>query len=635
MRGISPFNSPELPLTSFPIVGNTPSTGEQDYDLENLTFGQFLDSLYPILIISDASECNSNLSVFFKLAADYLKMQDETYHSCSIIALKFLNLNLFIKNHQFCLGKILGLMSVLSQSVAGDCTEDAITLKEVLLIIVLLLFKLCGEEAGDLILSLVISKEEILYTLRDLNFVEILSQFIAGHVRESDHSHVSYVILNFSCNIFFQYLYHIILLSDDEFYSLTRCALIPTLIDDFLSNDNFNNYNLAGKDFEDVSKLIAYEEFKLLLLINEQYMMRSISNKVSENKVIERLLITRKNSVNGICGFINLLVYHMNREESHIIRIQMLKFLYLILSSTNSCKVAYLNDLKILVDIIIRELDDLDYSSDKLSQENCLLALTYLKILHPLLIFTQLNNISPKYKVPQLIEVLSNVIMNCDVVPNETVYERNNEEEELDSYRRSILKTATRCLNISWLRVPRNSHSLKLSGLDSIHNSSSESLASASSLSSKVNELKLKVSSSNQSTDSFSLSRIASVRASSISDYNKHTTSHNLALEEEECQNIFEANNLNVFRLPTLAFQTPLRLSGPLSSIERCPSSAQTLGLLNLPKEYLSKSLPPLPKEATNSHENRSQNSVLQEKARWKKAPPPPPPPSRRRRHHN
>lgn len=644
MQGFSRMDSPELPLTSFPIYSSASPPLEPDFQPNSSSFQHLLDSIYPILVISDARECNSNLSIFLKLAVDYLKTQEETYHTCSILALKFLNLNLFIKNHELCLGKILGLMSIFSKSVAGDHLEEALILKEILLIIVLLLFKLSTNETGPLTLSQAIDQQDIFSTLRNLSFIEILSEFIAGHVRDSDNSHASYVILNFNCNIFFQYLYHIILLNDEEFLSLTTCELIPTLIDDLLSNDNFNNYNLAGQDFDDVSKLIAYEEFKLLLLINEQYMMRSISSRVTENNVIEGLLTTRKDSVNGICGFINLLVYHMNREESHIIRIQMLKFLYLIITSPKSSKLGYLNDLKIVVDIIIRELNDLDYSSDRLSQENRLLALAYLKILHPLLTLTQLNEISPKYKAELIVEVLSDVIMNCEAPSNESSGEEEDIQSNLPSSASSILKTATKCLKISWLKTPRKKVIPRVPGLSNIQNSSAESLISTSSLSSKINNIRLDASDSNSSTDSFSMTRVASVRASSISDYNKHTTSHNLDLEDNKPFNIFEANNLNVFRSMdsttgpykrsgSLDYRTLLDVSSPFSSVERCPSSAQTLGLLNLPKEYLSKkSLPPIPKEVPTRQSIEKKTNLLQEKARYKKAPPPPPPPSRRRR---
>lgn len=83
----------------------------------------------------------------------------------------------------------------------------------------------------------------------------------------------SFVLLKFGCDIVFEYLFHKELLSDNEFTSLTtQTNLIPTLIKYLLSNENFNNYDIDGDDFEDEDKLIAYEEFKLLLLINEQYL---------------------------------------------------------------------------------------------------------------------------------------------------------------------------------------------------------------------------------------------------------------------------------------------------------------------------------------------------------------------------
>lgn len=61
------------------------------------------------------------------------------------------------------------------------------------------------------------------------------------------------------------------MLNNEELNELTKHDLIPTLIKYLLNNDDFHNYDLDGDEFEDESRLIAYEELKLLLLINEQF----------------------------------------------------------------------------------------------------------------------------------------------------------------------------------------------------------------------------------------------------------------------------------------------------------------------------------------------------------------------------
>lgn len=600
----------DVPRTSFPH-------SEQECAApECIPFDEFCDNIQPLLVVSDARECNENLLCFLKLVIDYAKTNPEPYHTCSVLALRFLNLNLFTKNFHLCLAKLLSLVNLFGQPVAGDCPEESHQLKELLLIILLLLFKLTDKNQAsveELRVAEAIDLKTYCRTLADLNFMHIYANFISFHTKTYDVSHPAYVLLKFSCDIVFQYLFHVILLSDDELDQVTNSELIPTLIDDLLSNDNFNNYDLSGDDFEDVSKMIAYEEFKLLLLINEQCMMKSLSSNVLFNTVMECLLDNRKASTSAVCGFTNLLVYHLNREESHIVKILMLKFLYVQLNSQRTAKSAYLNDLKILVDIIIRELNNLDYSATIKSKEVNILALTYMKVLYPLLTSTQLNDVHPKYKAGDLVELLSNVIMNC-----ETDRDSTDENSQIQSTSRSIVKTALKCLSIPWLK----SFKVSQSRFTSLANTSSESLSSLSSLGSRVTSLKLETTDTFSSTESFSINRVASVRASSVSDYNKHTASHNSDIaESSDCpENIFEANNHNVF----------IKRKPEQRALGRPNGSREAAGLLDLPREYLHKKvLPPLP--LAKGPLCMPRLSTLQQKAQRKRAPPPPPPPPRRR----
>lgn len=637
-----------LPVTTFPQ--RSESQIQKDLD----------DQLTPLLVNSDPLACNEHLLAFLKLVVDHLKDHLETYHACLVYALQLLTLNLFLKNFGLCLGKILGLLSALSCPVPGDNESEALHLKEILSIILLLLLKLHGDEGCDL--SSHVDDADLFRALKQLGLVRVVANFVLGHIERSDATHASYVLLKLNCDVIFQYLYHVVLLTDEEFLSLTELPLIPGLITGLLSNDNFNNYELGLSDFEDETKLIAYEEFKLLLLINEQYMMKSLSSKSADNKVFDGLLAQRKDSVNGICGFTNLLVYHMNREELHIIKILMLKFLYLIFTSSYSAKLLYLNDVKILVDIFIRELNDNSYSSES-NGDGGLLAFTYLKVLYPMLSFSELSDLSPEYKACELIEVLRNVVVNCDIGSSDNDDDSfANQDVEKLAQASSIVKAAVKCLSIPWLKragsravTPKLMHNPDASQ-DSI------SLALNSNLHSKMSKLKLEATGSDQSSDSLTFTRVASVRSSSKSDFHKHTTLHNLKETIEE-ENIFEANNHNVF----LATTTSGNIIEPKLSV----------GLLDLPKEYLrDKRLPPLPKDArrrsgksrsdtasrsshgsktsngsggstsnsrsrprsgskserSENHRSREGRTSVNEKGKLKKAPPPPPPPPRRRK---
>lgn len=562
-----------------------------------------------LLINSDPTECNQSLSTYLKTAVDHLLKELEVYHVCSVFALDLLRLNLFTKNFGLCMGKILSLLKVLSDAASDEEVEN---FKSFLLVITLLTFKLHDDPVMGAAFSEHISDEQFVSTLRSLGIISVVGNVLNKHITSSKSSHAAYVLLKFNCDIIFQYLYKVVLLSDEEFDSLTRSPLIPTLIADLTSNDNFNEYDVTYNDFEDEEKLVAYEEFKLLLLINEQYLMKTISCTSRTNRVFEGLLVNRK-GVNVLCGFTNLLVYHLNREESSIIKILMLKFLYTVFTTSYSAKFPYLNDVKILLDIILRELNDLDYSPEQ-PKENCILALTYLKVLNPLLVFSQLSELDPPYKPYEILETLRNVVINCDT----SSYEREYEDVSTKSNFAAIVKSATKCLNIPW--VKKSSNGFKVNSLlNSSKNASSESLVSILSVSSRVANVKLGTLDNTSSTDSLSFTRVASVRASNKDDYNLHTKSHNLELQGLRSKDsMFSINNGNVF----LQDSSKDNSEDPFATF----AAARTEQLLDLPKEYLGGN--------NNSQPNRKPDTLnaRQQKAKVKRAPPPPPPPPRRRR---
>ncbi|EEQ40230.1 hypothetical protein FOB63_003450 [Clavispora lusitaniae] len=592
----------QMPVTTFP---RAEASSEIDKKIEHL------------LINSDPNECNTNFSMVLKAIVDELKVQKETYHTCSVLALKLLRSNLLVRNIRLCVGKLLGLIHMLSENLQAD-PQESLHLKQLVLIILLLLLKLKEDQRS----GICIDHNLLLKTLRALGFAKIMGNFITRQIELSESGHESFVILKFSCDIVFQYLYHIILLSDEEFEALTESPLIPTLISHLLSNDSFNHYNLEEDDFEDESRLIAYEEFKLLLLINEQYMMMSLSANVKENKVFEGLLAQRRDSVNGISGFTNLLVFHMNREESHIIKILMLKFLYVIFTTSSSAKLPYLNDLKILIDIMIRELNDMSYTGED-QASNSFLALTYLKVLYPMLMFSQISELDPGYKAKELVDMLRNIVVNCDVnTTDKTERPRMAQFEQASK----IVKFAVLCLSIPWLKSANRAEKLMSNA-----NTSMESVSSASSLTNRVANLKIQESTS---SDQHFLSQVASVRTSTENDYHKSITSHNLSDDNETSSSMFEDNNHNVFLSP--------KKSHDSASMEL----KDTVVLLNLPKEYLlNKRLPPLPPDMSQDRSSGnlspfspehaySQSTLMPGKVTMPRKSPPPPPPPPRRRHY-
>ena len=575
-------SSTRLPKTTFPTYKN-------DAQIEEKLFSAFCEELSPIFVLSDSAECNKNISIVLKMIVDYLEDQKELFHLCSKLALRVLRLNLFVKNHRLCIAKFLTLLDVLSQPDVGSCDEAAKTLEVFTLVVLLLMLKIFSQADSTDHFN-VIKPAELMLALKDLYFFETICTLISRRAKALDNSRSSYILIKFNCDLVFQYLFHTVLLSESQFAALSESDVIPNVIKHLLCMGCFNNYNSRDEDSEEIRKLISYEEFNLILLLNEQYMMRLLTTSNLTNKVFECLCVEKANSRNGICAFTNILVYHMNREKSHVVKILMLKFLYLIFTLSFSASLPYLNDLKILVDIIIRELDNLNYCSE--DDESSLLALTYAKVLFPLLKFSQLSDLKPAYKPAEIAEVLSNIILNC-----ETSLERTLKSD--GDYSDAIVKTAVKCFSTPCLRTSKPTS--RVAQLITHLNESKDSMCSLSSHKSRTGRLRRESADYSPSTESLSIACVSTVRAASANNYSKT----NQTLVSKKLENLTPSED---------SFYSVFELQQSLNSMSVTNPS------LN------SKVSPPI----RRSRVQPASSSILM-KALQKKAPPPPPTPHQRR----
>jgi hypothetical protein len=138
------------------------------------------------------------------------------------------------------------------------------------------------------------------------------------------------------------------------------------------------------------------------LVLNEQYMLASttlcddITTPFQQtNRVLKCL---------GLCGpqyrtFGENLILLLNRETETSLQLLILKLLYLLFTTQSTYEYFYTNDLKVLVDVIIRNLIDLP--GEKLALRH-----TYLRVLYPLLAHTQLKQ-PPHYKCKEILRALA------------------------------------------------------------------------------------------------------------------------------------------------------------------------------------------------------------------------------------
>lgn len=137
------------------------------------------------------------------------------------------------------------------------------------------------------------------------------------------------------------------------------------------------------RDIDD--EAINYSVVKLILVFNEQFMVATLNN-ADHNEAVDNLILnTLTRRLGSSTTFGENLIFMLNRTADPCLHLLILKLLYLITTTPSLFEYFYTNDLRVLVDVFIRELCDLPEESEALRH-------TYLRVLHPLLTNTQLRN---------------------------------------------------------------------------------------------------------------------------------------------------------------------------------------------------------------------------------------------------
>jgi hypothetical protein len=174
---------------------------------------------------------------------------------------------------------------------------------------------------------------------------------------------------------------------------------------------------------------VNFWKFRVLLILNEQYMYRCgvmIHTEDGVNYVLDSML----KNIKYFQAFNEILVLNFNRGTDVVDQILMMKFLYVVFSNEISNSLVYLNDIKIIVDIIIRQLFDLQSSNYDY------LVCIYLRVLR--CIMTKTDLVDHNYKKNDLKEVLNYICTN---------------EDSSEKVRR----LAQKCIQCDYLNQPNNS----------------------------------------------------------------------------------------------------------------------------------------------------------------------------------
>lgn len=138
------------------------------------------------------------------------------------------------------------------------------------------------------------------------------------------------------------------------------------------------------------------------LVMNEQYMVASASGAVDPTAPATHITnrVVKVLSLHGpsFRTFGENIILLLNRATETSLQLIILKLLYLLFTTQATYEYFYTNDLRVLLDVIIRNLLDLPVEMNTLRH-------TYLRVLAPLLSHTQLSQ-PPHYKRDQILSLL-------------------------------------------------------------------------------------------------------------------------------------------------------------------------------------------------------------------------------------
>lgn len=124
------------------------------------------------------------------------------------------------------------------------------------------------------------------------------------------------------------------------------------------------------------------------------------------------------------------------------LQLLILKLLYLLFTTPPTYEYFYTNDLRVLVDILIRNLLDLPEEASALRH-------TYLRVLYPLLVHTQLRH-PPHYKRTEIRKLLS-VLARGQMIDPQNLEKPFNQWRHFEEVDETTKRLVTRCQKVDWL----------------------------------------------------------------------------------------------------------------------------------------------------------------------------------------
>jgi hypothetical protein len=206
-------------------------------------------------------------------------------------------------------------------------------------------------------------------------------------------------------------------------------------------------FELIEELSSDANDPYHYPTIRVLLILNEQYMCYAVSPE-SHPTLTNRIIKVLSNHGPAYRTFGENLILLLNRESALGPQLLILKLLYLLFTTPSTFEYFYTNDLHVLVDVIIRNLLDLDPGSDDDDDHNSdlprdgggqrALRHTYLRVLCPLLKNTQLAHDNGHYKREELRKLFYLLV--------------NRSSFHFAPVDDTVERLVSRCKQVSWIR---------------------------------------------------------------------------------------------------------------------------------------------------------------------------------------
>ncbi|EED17651.1 conserved hypothetical protein [Talaromyces stipitatus ATCC 10500] len=231
----------------------------------------------------------------------------------------------------------------------------------------------------------------------------------------------------------------------DLLYEMSRIQRIK-IEDLVLVEDSFIRYlfDLIEGLSDDAHDPYHYPVIRVLLVLNEQFMVlaHDPASGTPSNPLTNKVMKILSVDGNNFKTFGENIILLLNREGETSLQLLTLKLLYLIFTTPSTYEYFYTNDLRVLVDILIRNLLDLPAEAVALRH-------TYLRVLYPLLAHTQLKD-PPHYKRDEIRKTLS-ILVHSRIEGNEHDYEKIMHFGEADDTTKRLV---SRCSQVEWLHDP-------------------------------------------------------------------------------------------------------------------------------------------------------------------------------------